>query len=175
MEKLDVKTDDIEQYSRRSCIRIHGIELDENTSSENVDRILYDCFQKINVPYDRNEIDRAHRIGKVVVDRVSGKSSRPIIVKFKSWKTRCEFYKARPKAYQNGTKKPGSNQLPFSVSLDLTKRRYQLLSRAKRLIEDNKKFNYSFSDINCSLGIKSADDRFLYFNTNDELYDIIGN
>ena len=175
MEKLDVKTDDIEQYSRRSCIRIHGIELDENTSSESVDRILSDCFQKINVPYDRNEIDRAHRIGKVVVDRVTGKSSRPIIVKFKSWKTCCEIYKARPKAYQNGTKKPGSNQLPFSVSLDLTKRRYQLLSRAKRLIEDNKKFNYAFSDINSSLGIKSADNRFLYFNTNDELKDIIGN
>ena len=46
LEKLDVKTDDIEQYSRRSCIRIHGIELDENTSSENVDKILSDCFKK---------------------------------------------------------------------------------------------------------------------------------
>ena len=173
LEEIEVRTDDNEQYSRRSCLRIHGVYFDEKTRGENIDEILSDCFQKVDVPFDRNEIDRAHRIGSIVVDRETGKSSRQIIVKFKSWIPRCDFFKARPKAFQNGKKKPASNQLPFRVSLDLSKRRHDLLKRAKEIIKDNVRIKYAFSDINCSLGMKTTDDRFLYFNTFEELNDII--
>ena len=36
-----------------------------------------------------------------------GKRVRLITVKFKSWKACAEFYKARPKNYVDGRKKPG--------------------------------------------------------------------
>ena len=53
---------------------------------------------------------------------------RSIIVKFKSWKSRADFYKTRPRNHLDRQKKPGSS---FNVSLDLTKRRYNLLIKAR--------------------------------------------
>ena len=137
LSELEVKADDNEQYSRRSCLRIHGIGYDENSRNEDMENILSDCFGKVDVHFDVKEINREHRIGKPVIDKETGKKSKMIIVKFKSWKSRCDFYKERPKAYQNGRKKPG--QLPFRVSLDLTKCRYDTLKKAQGIIKDNYK------------------------------------
>ena len=66
-----------------------------------------------------------------------------LIVKFKSWKSRWEFYKAHPKAVENRRKKPG--QKPFRVSLDLTKHRYDILKSAKGIIRDSSKISYAFT------------------------------
>ena len=52
----------------------------------------------------------------------------------------------------NGRKKPGTNN--FSVWLDLTKRRYALLAKAKDLVRDIPSVGYRFCDINCSLAMK---------------------
>ena len=62
---------------------------------------------------------------------------------------RAEFYKARPKNYVNERKKPGL--ISFSVSLDIIKRRYSLLAKAKGIIKDNPAVMFAFADINCSL------------------------
>ena len=40
-----------------------------------------------------------HGIGKPFLDKERKKKVRSIIVKFKSWKARATFYKARPKNY----------------------------------------------------------------------------
>ena len=173
LSKLEVKADDNEQYSRRSCLRIHGIRYDENSSNENMEDILSNCYEKVDVPFDPNEIDRVHRIGKPVIDKQTGEKSKMIIVKFKSWKSRCEFYRARPKAFQDGKKNPG--QIPFSISLDLTKNRYDILKSARGIIKGNSKVSYVFSDINCSLGLKTDKGKFLYFNTINKFNDIIDN
>ena len=59
----------------------------------------------MGIPF--NEIDRAHGIGKRFLDKEREKKVSSVIVKFKSWKARAAFYKARPKNYVNGKKKPG--------------------------------------------------------------------
>ena len=59
-------------------------------------------------------------------------------------------------------KKPGSS---FNVSLDLTKRRYNLLIKAKGLIANNPSVAYAFCDINCSLVLKFNDNTYRYFNS----------
>ena len=105
------------------------------------------------------------------MDKERKKKVRSIIVKFKSWKARSEFYKARPKNYVNGKKKPGLTS--FSVSLDLTKRRCSLLAKAKSIIKDNPTVMFAFADINCSLALKLNDDKFHYFNSEDELNKIL--
>ena len=65
LSKLEVKADDNERYSRRSCLRIHGInKYDENSSNENMEDILSNCYEKVDVPFNHNEINRVHRIGK---------------------------------------------------------------------------------------------------------------
>ena len=56
---------------------------------------------------------------------------RSIIVKFKSWKSRADLYKTRPRNHLDRQEKPGSS---FNVSMDLTKRCYNLLIKAKGLI-----------------------------------------
>ena len=67
----------------------------------------------------------------------------------------------------NGRKKPGAKS--FSVSLDLAKRRYALLTKAKDLVKDNPSVPCAFCNINCSLAIKFNDNRYKYFNSENEL------
>ena len=53
--------------------------------------------------------------------------------------------------------------------LDLTKRRYSLLAKAKSIVKNNPTVMFVFADINCSLALKVNDDKFHYFNSEDEL------
>ena len=72
--------------------------------------------------------DRAHYIGKPYMDKKKNKV-RSIIVKFRSWKSSTAFYKTRLRNHLDRKKKPGSS---FNVSLDLRKRRCNLLIKAKK-------------------------------------------
>ena len=121
----------------------------------------------MGIPFNQNETDRAHGIGKLFLDKERKKKIRSIIVKFKSWEARAVFYKARPKNYVNGRKKPGLTS--FSMSLDLIKRRYSLLAKAKSVIKDNPAVMFAFADITCSLALKLNDDKFYNCNSEDEL------
>ena len=76
-----------------------------------------------------NEIDRVHSIGKPLFDTHSKQKVRSIIVKFKSWESRTAFYKAHARNFIFGKKKSGAKS--FSVSLDLMKRRYVLLTKSQ--------------------------------------------
>ena len=62
-----------------------------------------------------------------------------------------------------GRKKPGAKS--FRVSLDLTKRRYASLTKAKGLVKDNPSVTYAFCRINCSLAIKFDGSTCKYFNS----------
>ena len=157
IENLLIKCDDNEQYSRRSCLRVNGLVFDEK-KDENVEDLVENCFKELDLPLDKNCIDRAHRIGKVFIDD-SGKKTKQVIVKFRSWVPRVNFFKSRPRFVNN--KKPDKS---FSVSLDLTKRRYELLKFAKGVIKDYPSISFAFADINCSLGFKTNDNNFYYFN-----------
>ena len=67
-KKLEVISDDNEQYSRRPCLRIHGIEFKEGDGGEVMDKIEK-CFNVIGNPFDENETDRARGIGKTFLDK----------------------------------------------------------------------------------------------------------
>ena len=148
LQRLEIKCDDNEQYSRRSCIRIHGVQYNENDDISVTNKVEQ-CCDEIGVKFDMNEIDRVHYIGKPVLDTDSKQKVRSIIVKFKSWKSRTAFYEARPRNFMNGRKKPDAKS--FSVSLDLTNRRYALLTKAKGLVKDNSSVTYALCDINQSI------------------------
>ena len=64
IDQLLVKCDDNEQYSRRSCLPIHGVEVKENEDEDGVMIVLQ---------FDANDIDCAHRIGLPYTDKNSGK------------------------------------------------------------------------------------------------------
>ena len=165
IENLEIKCDDNEQYSRRSCLRVHGLEFSDEEDEGDMKK-MEKCCNDMGVEFNQNEIDRAHYIGKPYMDKKKNKKVRSFIVKFKSWKTRTSFYKSRPRNHLDGQRKPGST---FNVSLDLTKRRYDLLMKARGLIIGNPLVAYAFCDINCSLVIKFNDNTYQYFNSELEL------
>ena len=112
-------------------------------------------------------------LGEPTQIKILEKKVKSIIVKFNSWKSRQQFYNARPKHFNNSKRKPGQHL--FSVSVDLTRRRYLLLNKAKGLIKDCESKNYVFADVNCSLGMKFQNGVFTYFNSKNELHCLINN
>ena len=169
IEKLKIEADNNQQYQRRSNLRVHGIPINEG-GDEDVLTGAKKCYEKVDLAFNPDEIDRAHRIGKAYRDKASKKLVKSIIIKFKSWNARESFYKARPRGYINGVKKPGQS---FSVSVDLTKRKYDLLKKAKGVINGNKDINYALADINCSLAFKMKDESLQFFNSESDLNRLI--
>ena len=111
IDQLLVKCDDNEQYSKRSCLRIHRVEVKENEDEDGAMNVLEDCYSSVNLQFDANDIDRAHRIGLLKTDKNSFKKVKSIIVEFRSWKACQRFYKGRPRYYADSSKKPGFTQL----------------------------------------------------------------
>ena len=72
--------DDQEQYSRRSCLRFHGV---KETSSENTDSVIINLVkEKLNVVLQPSDIDRSHRITPRNPTEAEPATPRVIIVKF---------------------------------------------------------------------------------------------
>ena len=66
---------------------------------------------------------------------------------------RQQLYNARPKVQKDG---------------DLTRRCYQLLSEASRIVKNINAINFAFVNINCSLKVR-YDSSFDYFNSKQKL------
>ena len=64
IDNLSIKCDGNEQYSRRYCLRMHGLKYGENESQNDLASKISNCFSEIGLPYEEVEIDRVHRIGK---------------------------------------------------------------------------------------------------------------
>ena len=64
IENLSIKCDDNEQYSTRYCLRMHGLKFDKNESQSDLVSKIFECFSEIGLPYEEEEIDRVHCIGK---------------------------------------------------------------------------------------------------------------
>lgn len=112
IEKLKSKCDELEQYSRRSNIRIFGI---PETEKEDVGQLVIQLFtQKLGLSIALSDIDRTHRTG-IKSDKV-----RPIIVKFVSYRVKASVLTARK--LLKGTS--------ISIKEDLTKQRYLILTSA---------------------------------------------
>ena len=167
---LAIKCDDNEQYSRRPSIRITGIPSSgyRETADKCVELVVGTLNSIPGIKISKNDIQRAHRIGKnVVVDRVNvdggqvNKSPRQMIVKFKSWDVRTSVFKGRKSLKEH------------KIFLDLTKRRFALKNLAIEKAKRYEQVQFVCNDINCSLCIKLNNDEFKYFNSEDELDKIL--
>ena len=94
---------------------IHGLPESKN---ENTDELVIAAIkEKMGEEIEKNEIDRSHRIG---VPKNNGKS-RPIIIKFVRYNTRCKIFK-------NKKKLKGKS---ISMTESLTKKRMEALKKAR--------------------------------------------
>jgi hypothetical protein len=148
--QLRDSVDSLEQYSRRTCVRIGPI---PESSTENTDEIVKKVAESAGVNLPEGAIDRSHRIGKkpTSTDTVSVRS---IIVKFSSYRHKEALMKAR-KALSSvdGAKLfPSDNWPPLParadgnrgqkqrifVNEDLTKIRAQVAAKARQLKRDKR-------------------------------------
>ena len=82
--------DEMEQYSRRNCLVLHGI---SEAPNENTDRLFIDTVSsKLNITLNTGDLDRSHRIGS---KNHSAGRPRAIIVKFARYNTRAAVYRAK--------------------------------------------------------------------------------
>lgn len=118
MNDVEHSVEKQEQYSRRNCLLIHGI--NEN-KKEDTDQIVIDALNdNLNLDVSINDLDRTHRIGKPRnVDENT--KSRPIIVKFAR-------YIIRQKVFGCKKKLKGKS---ISITESLTKKRLEKLKDAR--------------------------------------------
>ena len=109
---LQVKLDDLEQYQRRQCLRVFGV---EEGPDEDTDVKAIEIARKIGVDLSIEDIDRSHRIGVRNNDR-----PRPIIIKFVSYRKRSEVFHSKKNLKGSGV----------TIREDLTKMRHSLLKEA---------------------------------------------
>ena len=69
------------------------MEVKENEDKDRIMNVLEDCYSSVNLQFDANDIDSAHRIGLPYTDKNSGKKVKSIIVKFRSWKAHQRLIK----------------------------------------------------------------------------------
>lgn len=146
-EYFERKCDELEQYGRRPSLRIDGIPVEKNENPDKLNEIVSECFKIMGVEFCLMNVDRMHRVGKPTFNKFTKRKEQQIIIKFNSWESRCAVYFSRPRWFKMSEDE--RNQAKFSVKLDLTKKRHNLLMEAVTAIKgnDNVKFKY-FNDSN---------------------------
>ena len=89
IKKLEHEVDDQQQYSRRNCLIVHGIDEKPN---ENTDKIVMDLLQnKLEAGVTQNEVSRTHRLGRKREDN----KARPIIMRLISYRQRKKIFDSK--------------------------------------------------------------------------------
>ena len=163
---IEQKSDDTEQYSRRTCLRVDRMPLQDKETEEEIVNNLVENFQDIRVHIDSRSIERAHSIGPVFKQTNEDGTvtdQQQVIVKFKSWSSRTQVYRARKR----------SKNLKYRV--DLTKRRLSLLAKAREVTKGIPEVDFAFSDVNCRLAFRLTSGEFKFFNSETEIANVIAN
>lgn len=129
LKEVIEKNDELEQYSRRSCLRVSGINESDN---ENVTEKIIHLASRTGADITARDIDRAHRVGKKNTGR-NRQADREIIIKFSTYDARLKFLKSRTKLREKNEK--------IYINEDLTKFRKNLAYecrdlRRKKLIKN---------------------------------------
>ena len=161
---LDKKVDELEQQSRRVCLRIEGAEHQANEKSEDVLEKVVNIIKESETEIPQSALDRVHHIGRIYTDNNTGKKMQSIIVRFTTFRQRTFLY-ANRKNIKSGAR----------IRLDLTKDRYNLLESARKRVNNCPEVSYVYTDINCRLKVKLADESHKFFESMEELNDILSN
>ena len=177
MSVIRTQHDDLEQYGRRMSVRIEGIEVKENETNDDLRAMVTEEMSKLGVSLRDEDIVRLHRSSRPSMK--DGVTTAQTIVKVASWRAREKLH---------GLNKKAKNlKRRVRVNNDLTRRRYQLLSRARdkiyhgmtsrfsveemKTLSDDKNV-FAYVNINSDLKVRVRG-RVLAFNTDDELDHIL--
>ena len=129
IRKIDKKTDENNQYSRRENIRIYGVEEQKVTTEDGFTKTLETdnmCLAKVlsvfnskmGLQINDTDIAAVHRLGKI---DPSMKAGRAIIVRFVSRRVRDQVLMQRKMIFKTG----------IVITEDLSPKQYNLLTQVK--------------------------------------------
>lgn len=119
-EALKHEIDNLEMYSRRSCVRVSGV----SEECEDTDQVLLDIAQKLDVPLKQADIEVSHWVGPK-----NPAKPRQIIARIKNYELRHRLLKSS-KDLRNVT---GMDKV--AINQDLTKTRNKLAYEARQLVK----------------------------------------
>jgi len=161
VKNIKKENENLEQYGRRTSLRIVGIPPSKNETGEECLQKVVDVINGTDVQIPECCIDRAHRIGRPF-KREDGSVAQTVIVKFSTWRHRTMFYRAR--------KSESCKKKKIKIYIDLTKRRLQLLKDAREKVKNWENVEYVFVNVNCQLSLKLKNsDQSQLFNDLDDL------
>ena len=165
-DRLERKIDDLEQYQRRTSLRVNGITVKgKNETAEDCLLAVKNEVTKLGFNLPDYCYDRAHRVGRIRRNPDGTMVPRAIIVKFNSWSTRTAVYRKRRK--WDG----GDGGTRFSV--DLTKRHLALKKLAIERVKDVALVDFAFADVNCNICLRLKNGEFKFFSSEEELDKIL--
>lgn len=124
--ECELKVDDLEQYGRRTSLRVFGI---KESEKENTDDIVIKLLEdKLAIKLPLEDIHRSHRVGRLEKKATTKNGNpnstadrpRPIIVRFSSYRVRQRVFQAKRKLAGTGV----------VIREDLTRHRLALLNAA---------------------------------------------
>ena len=148
---MKASQDELEQDGRRLCIKINGVPVAENETSNDVLQNVKSIIEESNREIPDVSIDRAHRISKTYTEKTSGLKYKRIIVRFATFRHKTMFYHIRKNLKRN-----------LKVKLDLTKKRYSTFTEAMQLVKNNKAVKFVMTDINYRLKVVFKDGNSLF-------------
>ena len=99
-EQSEIKTDELEQYSRRECLVITGI---PESKQEDTRAIVSNfCGDKVGVELMQRDLARTHRLGSKKEDVNEKMMNRPIIAKFATYEVRDLVFRSKRKLKDSG-------------------------------------------------------------------------
>ena len=101
--KFQDKVDELEQYSRRSCLVFTGIPEPPKAQREDTDKEILDlCRDKLGIDLQQRDLDRTHRLGVVKTNDRGEAINRAIIAKFSNYRIREEVFNSKKKLKDSG-------------------------------------------------------------------------
>ena len=113
------------------------------------------------------DFDRAHRVSKPTDGQGNQVGERQMIVKFSTFRARTMAYRNRKKAVGN---RDGGG---VRFYIDQTKRRFQLKKKAVEYVQNKPQVDFVFVDVNGNLCIRLTNGQFKYFNSEEELVNLL--
>ena len=124
---LEEEVENLEQYSRRNCLRISGVPESDNEDAAMKTLELFNEKMKLTPPIQPTDVDRIHRLGK----KNEGPNARPrgIIVKFATYGVRNRVMLARRSLRTDST----SMENAVYINESLTRQRSTLMYKARMM------------------------------------------
>ncbi|OWF43603.1 hypothetical protein KP79_PYT24893 [Mizuhopecten yessoensis] len=138
---LTDRIDDMEQYSRRTCLKFSGI---PEQQGEDTDKLILNVINKhvlqpVGQTVELHQIGRTHRVNRRVLYPTQNQLPMPrdIIVRFVSYRDRAVVFRNKKnlKLYNSSQK---NNRCRVFINEALTKQRAALFKKTRDLVKDHK-------------------------------------